>query len=228
MSRTTRPICRCRGCHGPLSGELGIGVRATFPWASAGVAHGACDTRSGVAPEAFDAEWPIAIVGYGMQMAVENSPPDYPRQQVDTSVSTTDPLASTSSGQQGSSVKYIRLQPGERILMEMLPSKWWTWAFYVCSVGLWGIWRKRHRYILTNQRIVLTKGLISKSVRALPLDRIQDANLHTSPFSGGRVKLSTAGGILGTESIKQLTRRDAKAFIDLLSPLISRGSGQGV
>lgn len=121
----------------------------------------------------------------------------------------------------------IRLHPNERVLIDILPSKWWTLGRYVFTLGLWTIWRKRHHYILTNQRIVLTKGIINKTERSAPLSRIQDAQLHRSPLTGGRVALSTAGGALGVEGIAYLTRADALALADALTPLLG-GQQQGL
>lgn len=131
------------------------------------------------------------------------------------------PPAGPSSVPQKSYSPRIQLQEGEHIVMDVLPSKFWTMGTYIISLGLWAIWRTHHRYILTNQRIVLTKGIVAKSQRAVPLDRVQDAMLHTSPFSGGRVTLSTAGGPLGFESIRKLTQHDAREFLGHLTALIS-------
>jgi hypothetical protein len=49
---------------------------------------------------------------------------------------------------------------------------------------------------------------------------VQDVQLKRSPLSGGEVTLSTAGGSLGIESIKLLTRDDALALADALVPRI--------
>ncbi len=59
-----------------------------------------------------------------------------------------------------------------------------------------------------------------KTERSAPLVRIQDAQLHRSPLTGGRVVLSTAGGSLGIENIAYLRRADALAFADALTPLL--------
>ena len=119
----------------------------------------------------------------------------------------------------------IRLHQDERIIMDVLPSKWWTLGRYIFTLGAWAIWRQRHHFVLTNQRIVVTKGMINKSEGSAPLNRIQDAQLQRSPLTGGRIKLSTAGGPLGVDSIGPLTQADALAFSDALTPLLGAGSG---
>jgi hypothetical protein len=112
----------------------------------------------------------------------------------------------------------LRLHPDEEIVLEMLPSSWWTLGRFVATLGLWAIWRKRHRFILTNQRIIVSKGIVSKSEQSVPLSRVQDAHMHRSPLTGGRVALSTAGGSLGVEYIGPLTQADALTFADALTP----------
>lgn len=114
----------------------------------------------------------------------------------------------------------LRLHQGEHVVLEVLPSKWWTLNRYIVTLGLWGVWRKRHRFVLTNQRVVLLKGIVSKSERSAPLSRIQDAHLRRSPLAGGAVALSTAGGPLGVDLIGPLTQADALRFADALTPLL--------
>ena len=110
----------------------------------------------------------------------------------------------------------MRLHDGENVLQEVLPSKYWTWSLYVITLGLWAIWRRRHRYILTNQRLISLKGVITKSERVIPLDRIQDLAVRTSPFKGGRIMLSTAGGPLGFKDITRITNKEARTFADAI------------
>jgi membrane protein YdbS with pleckstrin-like domain len=114
----------------------------------------------------------------------------------------------------------LRLQPGEEILVDMVPSAFWTSPKYVYTLGLWAVWRKRHRFIVTNRRVVVTTGILAYTERALPLAKIQDVTLHRSVNSGGRVSLSSAGGVLGVEEIGPLSRAKASAFADALGPLI--------
>ena len=112
--------------------------------------------------------------------------------------------------------KRLRLRADERVLDEVRPSRWWTLGFYLFSLGLWSFWRRRHRYVLTNQRLIAVKGIVTKSERVLPLERIQDLSVRTSPLSGGRIAVSTAGGSLGFESIPCLTQAKARSFADAI------------
>lgn len=122
----------------------------------------------------------------------------------------------------------IRLLPDEDIVLDLMLSAWWTWPRYVITLGLWAIWRPRHRIVLTNQRLVVAKGRINKSEAAVPVARIQDVHLKTSPLTGGDVSLSTAGGSLGIDTITQLTRADATALADGISARIGVQATAGV
>lgn len=123
----------------------------------------------------------------------------------------------------------VRLLPDEEIVLDLRKSAWWTLGYYITTLGLWAIWRKRHRFIVTNQRLIVVKGLINKSEGAIPLTRIQDVHLKTSPFFGGQVDLSSAGGGgLGIERIQQLTRADATTLADELNARTQLSGGSGL
>ena len=110
----------------------------------------------------------------------------------------------------------LRLQDDEHVILDVIPSAFWTLGRYVFTLGLWTFWRKRHRWVLTDHRIIALKGIISRHEQAVPLERIQDVVTATSPFSGGKVKLSTAGGQLGIASIGPLTRQTAYDVADAI------------
>ena len=116
----------------------------------------------------------------------------------------------------------VQLNEGERVLDAVLPSAWWTLGLYIFTLGLWAIWRKRHVYILTTERLIVVKGIISTSQVSAPLSRIQDLHLKQSPFTGGKVEWSTAGGPMGVTSIRNVTRADARRLAQEMSPLIGR------
>ena len=111
----------------------------------------------------------------------------------------------------------LSLHEGEQVISEVITSAWWTWPRYVFTLGLWAIWRERHRWTITNQRLVARKGVIGKSEKALPLERIQDITVHRSPLTGGRVAASTAGVGLGISRIGPLTQEIAREFAEALT-----------
>jgi membrane protein YdbS with pleckstrin-like domain len=124
-------------------------------------------------------------------------------------------------------VSSIRLQQGEEIVLDMLPSAFWTAPLYVVTLGLWAVWRPRHHFILTNQRVVVTQGIVTKREKAVPLSRIQDLRLIRSYLIGGRVLMSSAGGPLSIQTVGPLSRERARAFADAVGPRIDQG-GDGL
>ena len=95
----------------------------------------------------------------------------------------------------------IQLNPGEEILRDETVSAFWTWPAFLLSLGLWTIWRRRHRMILTNQRLVVCRGITQVVEQSVPLSRIQDVKLSQRRLHAAWVTVSTAGGRAGTESL---------------------------
>lgn len=122
----------------------------------------------------------------------------------------------------------LRPQPGEQIILEMRPSVFWTFPRYVFTLGLWALWRSRHQFVLTNQRVGHFRGVISKYEKTVPISRIQDVNLNRSILAGGWVSLSSAGGALSVERIGPLTRQQARQFADALTAQHIYHVGDGV
>jgi len=122
----------------------------------------------------------------------------------------------------------LRLQSGERIILDMRPSAFWTLPRYFLTLGLWAIWRSRHQFVLTNQRVALLKGIVSKHEKTVPVSRIQDVNLMRSLLNGGWLAFSSAGGTLSIERIGPLTRADARRFADAVSAELTHHTGDGL
>jgi hypothetical protein len=86
----------------------------------------------------------------------------------------------------------LRLQPDEQVLMAFHPSGWLTAGLYFWTLGLYKFWRVRNVFVLTNQRILVRKGRISKIERSLPVQFVQDATVVSALGAGG-VRVETAG-----------------------------------
>lgn len=50
-----------------------------------------------------------------------------------------------------------------------------TWHKYLVTLGLYGIWRKRKTFVLTDRRVVVGQGVVLRTERSIPLDRVDDA-----------------------------------------------------
>jgi len=122
----------------------------------------------------------------------------------------------------------IRLNDGEQVIKDEIPSAFRTAGVYVFTLGLWAIWRSRHHFVVTNQRVIVMKGIVTKQVQSVQLDRIQDVQVVESLLAGGYVRLSSAGGSLGVEALGPLTRARARELADDLSQLLRSHQGDGL
>lgn len=121
----------------------------------------------------------------------------------------------------------LRLQPGEHVILDMLPSAFWTGGTYVITLGLWAIWRSQHHFVLTNQRVIVYEGIVAKGERSVPIVRLQDVSLMRSILAGGYVRMSSAGGTISIQRIGPLSRENARRFADAISARIQHG-GDGL
>jgi len=119
----------------------------------------------------------------------------------------------------------IELHSGERLVASIYP--WWlaTIGYYLLTLGLWEIWRRRHFIALTDQRLLHGKGIVlSKSLRSVPLSRVQDATYDRKLWAGG-VQISSAGGSFGNLSDATFRPKQAKEFVHLLNEHIRHRQG---
>jgi membrane protein YdbS with pleckstrin-like domain len=108
-----------------------------------------------------------------------------------------------------------RLQNGEQIIYEAKPSGWLLSGRYFWTFGLYAIWRNQTRFIVTTQRVIQTKGIVSRTIKSVPIDMVQDAELQTS-LGMGSVRLSSAGGPLSIESLGPLRSSVAAELSDVI------------
>ena len=116
------------------------------------------------------------------------------------------------------------LQDGEVVLAEIRPSVLASLWRECYTFGLFEIVRRRRRCILTTQRLVLIRGVLSRSVRMIPLDRIQDISVDNTLWVA-RLCVSSAGGSLGVEELRPLRTSDARKFAASVSLQIAARRG---
>ncbi len=111
----------------------------------------------------------------------------------------------------------MKLGPGESIVISATPAATFgVWARWVFTCGLYEIWRRQHRFMVTNQRVIVTKGILNRTERVVPLSKVQDVTVRTGLFTG-YVVLSSAGGALGIEQLGPVWRRQAGAIADAIT-----------
>ena len=121
----------------------------------------------------------------------------------------------------------LTFQPNEVVVRDMRRSPLATLGAEVCTLGLYEIARRRTHLILTNQRVISSRGVLHRSVRSLPLDRIQDASLSNT-FWSAKIVFSSAGGGAGIEALTGLRTRTARAFMADLTPRIGPAASGGL
>jgi hypothetical protein len=67
------------------------------------------------------------------------------------------------------------------------------------TLGLYYFWWKVTWFVVTDRRLITTKGIVTKTEVSLPLHVVQDASVRTylAGTGTGRVDVSTAGGSAG-------------------------------
>jgi Bacterial PH domain len=69
----------------------------------------------------------------------------------------------------------LALRPGESVVLVLRPSRSLSLPKYLYTLGLYGLWRKRHTYVLTDHRMLMGKGLFVRTERSVPISQIEDA-----------------------------------------------------
>ncbi|HLW17075.1 MAG TPA: PH domain-containing protein [Actinomycetota bacterium] len=116
--------------------------------------------------------------------------------------------------------KALTLNPQEKVLLDKKPSFSVTWLQHLFTLGLYHFWMLRTYFVLTDRRVILAKGIISKRLVTVPLEKVQDVTLTTALWLG-YVSMSTAGPTgASVEKAGPMRARDANEFIDRLQQLL--------
>ena len=67
------------------------------------------------------------------------------------------------------------LTSGEEVLLRALPWRGAVWHKYLYTLGLYGIWRKRQPMLVTDHRVLIGTGILTRTERSIPLNRIDSA-----------------------------------------------------
>ena len=108
-----------------------------------------------------------------------------------------------------------RLQQGERVLFAARPHPYAVSLAYLFTLGLYEFWRRATHFVVTDQRVIIAKGRITKGQRSVPIDMVQDASV-TTQLGLGWVVLSTAGGSLSVERLGPMAAPTARRMADVI------------
>ena|SRR5436190_14097928 len=87
-----------------------------------------------------------------------------------------------------------RLFDGEEVVLVVRPSRVARIPLYIVTLGLYTFWRRRDESVLTDQRILLGKGIIRRDERSIGLHRVQDVSVaHRGFYSYADVTIDERG-----------------------------------
>ncbi len=109
----------------------------------------------------------------------------------------------------------LKLRPDEEALVVGRPALSVVWPKYLLTLGLYGIWRKRNTAVLTNQRLMLAEGVVSRRERTIPMKRIRGAAYIRRGMSAYcEVALTDREGLGPPTRIGPFRSRTARKFVE--------------
>jgi membrane protein YdbS with pleckstrin-like domain len=104
----------------------------------------------------------------------------------------------------------LTLRGGESIVMVVRPSRALSLGKYLYTLGLYGIWRKRHVYVLTDDRLMSGKGVINRTEVSIPIGRIDEVGFVRRGLGSYCQIVLTAHGRRRMELVGPLMAGDAR------------------
>jgi len=101
--------------------------------------------------------------------------------------------------------------PIEKVVFIAHPHPYGMKFEYLFRLGLYEFWRRATYFVVTDQRVILSKGLVTQRQRAVPIDMVQDASV-TTLLGLGNVVVSTAGGPQSVERFGPMAAPTARAW----------------
>jgi hypothetical protein len=106
----------------------------------------------------------------------------------------------------------VDIERGESIVMVARPAISAVWFRYLITVGLYGFWRRRDVSILTDRRVLVGKGIVSRKELSFPYGRINDASYVRRGLYAYCEIASTLRGRAHVQRVGPLTSRQARRF----------------
>jgi Bacterial PH domain len=109
-------------------------------------------------------------------------------------------------------VRGVDFEHGESVVLMARPSIAAVWPRYLITLGLYGLWRRQNLTVLTNRRVLVGKGIISRKEQTLPLARINDAVYVRKGLYAYSEIASTLRGRSHVQRVGPLAPRLARRF----------------
>jgi hypothetical protein len=118
--------------------------------------------------------------------------------------------------QEKPAVGRVHLHDGESIVLVARPARSVTSHRYLYTLGLYGIWRKRNTFVVTDRRVLIGEGVFVHSERSIPFDRVDDAVYIRRGVAGYTDVVFSRRGDRMVERIGPLTPFAARRFTDAI------------
>jgi hypothetical protein len=105
-----------------------------------------------------------------------------------------------------------RLFDDEDVLMVTQPGRLASFPKYLATLGLYGLWRKRDTSAITNQRVLLANGIISRHERSIPLSHVDDVSVARRGLYSYVTLTITQRGSTVAQRVGPMPTRKARRF----------------
>jgi hypothetical protein len=72
-------------------------------------------------------------------------------------------------------IRGIKVQEGESVLLVAHPQIAAVWPKFLLTLGVYWFWHRRNTWVLTDRRVLIGKGMISRTEHSIPLRSVNDA-----------------------------------------------------
>jgi hypothetical protein len=111
-------------------------------------------------------------------------------------------------------VRGVDFERGETVIVVARPSIAAVWPRFALTLGLYGFWRRQNVSILTNRRVLIGRGIISRTEQSLPFARINDAVYVRKGLYAYCEVASTLRGRSHVQRIGPLSAHTARRFTE--------------
>lgn len=110
----------------------------------------------------------------------------------------------------------LALRSGESVVVVARPSRFLSLPKYLLTLGLYGIWRKRHTYVVTDQRLLFGRGLVNRREWTIPMRRIEGVSfVRRGAGAFCEVEAVSRHG-RAVDTVGPLSSRDARRMVSAI------------
>jgi hypothetical protein len=106
----------------------------------------------------------------------------------------------------------VDVEHGESVILVARPAISAVWYKYLITLGFYGFWRSHDVSVVTDRRVLVGKGIVSRKETSLPYSRINDASYVRKGLYAYCEVASTLRGRGHVQRIGPLSSRQARRF----------------